>query len=104
MTGSTDGHGSPRGAETTGRIVVALFEERSGAEDAIRDLKNAGFTDEQIGVATQDRVGAGEARSEGSSVDDEPGRKPQLGWPKAPRSARLPEASSAGWWGWSARS
>jgi hypothetical protein len=74
MTGSTDGQGSPRGAETTGRIVVALFEERSEAEDAIRDLKNAGFTDEQIGVATQDRVGAGEARSAGSAVDDEPGR------------------------------
>jgi hypothetical protein len=74
MTGSTDGHSSPRGAETTGRIVVALFEERSEAEDAIRDLKNAGFTNEQIGVATQDRVGAGKARSEETPVDDDPGR------------------------------
>jgi hypothetical protein len=74
MTGSTDGHSSPRGAETTGAIVVALFEERAEAEDAIRDLKNAGFTNEQIGVATQDRVEAGEARSEGGAVDDEAGR------------------------------
>jgi hypothetical protein len=69
-----------------GRIVVALFEQRSEAEDAIRDLKNAGFTNEQIGIATQDRVGAGkahtagetrgagEARSEGTPVDDDPGR------------------------------
>jgi hypothetical protein len=80
MTGSTGGHSSPRGAETIGRIVVALFEERSEAEDAIRDLKNAGFTNEQIGVATQERVGAGEARSaeearsEGTPVTDERAR------------------------------
>jgi uncharacterized membrane protein len=62
MTGSIDGRSSPRGAETTGRIIVALFEERAEAEDAIRDLKTAGFTNEQIGVATQDRTGAVEAR------------------------------------------
>jgi hypothetical protein len=80
MTGSTDGHSSPRGAETIGRIVVALFEERSEAEDAIRDLKNAGFTNEQIGVATQERAGAGwarspeEPRSEGTPATDEPAR------------------------------
>ena len=74
MTASTDGYSSPRGAETIGRIVVALFEERSEAEDAIRDLKNAGFTNEQIGVATQEMVGAGEARSEETPVGDEPAR------------------------------
>ena len=74
MTGSTNGNSSPRGAETTGVIVVALFEERSEAEGAIRDLKNAGFTNEQIGVATQDRVEAAKARSEGSTIDDEAGR------------------------------
>ena len=68
MTGSTNGNSSPRGAETTGVIVVALFEERSEAEGAIRDLKNAGFTNEQIGVATQDRVEAETAGSEGSAV------------------------------------
>jgi hypothetical protein len=55
-------------------IVVALFEERAEAEDAIRDLKNAGFTNEQIGVATQERVKVQKARSEGSGVDDEAGR------------------------------
>jgi hypothetical protein len=53
MTESNNGPSSPRGAETTGRIVVALFEARSEAEAAIRDLKNAGFTSEQIGLATQ---------------------------------------------------
>jgi hypothetical protein len=58
MTESINGQGTPVGAETTSRIIIALFEERSEAEDAIRDLKNAGFTNEQIGVATQDRAGA----------------------------------------------
>jgi hypothetical protein len=70
MTASTDGNSSPRGAETIGRTVVALFDERSEAEGAIRDLKNAGFTNEQIGVATQEGVGAGDDRS-GSEAEDE---------------------------------
>jgi hypothetical protein len=74
MTGSTEGHGSPRGAEQTGRIVVALFEEGAEAEDAIRDLKNAGFTNEQIGVATHDKVGAGKASREKGAREDEPER------------------------------
>src|SRR5215208_5178296 len=54
MTASTNGHSAPEGADTTGRIVVALFEDRSAAEAAIRDLKSHGFTDEHIGIATQD--------------------------------------------------
>src|SRR5437867_299648 len=74
MTGPTNGHSSPSGAETIGVTVVALFEERSEAEGAIRDLKNAGFTNEQIGVATQDRLEAEKAGSEESAVDDEAGR------------------------------
>jgi uncharacterized membrane protein len=59
MTGSIDGQSSPIGAETTGRIIVAVFEERAEAEDAIRDLQSAGFRNDQIGVATHDRPGAG---------------------------------------------
>jgi hypothetical protein len=47
------------GEGTTGRTVVGLFNNRQHAEAAIRDLKRAGFTDEQIGVAMQD---AGEQR------------------------------------------
>jgi hypothetical protein len=49
----------PDEAETTGRIVVALFDSRALAEAAIRALKNAGFSNEQIGVATQDHIGSG---------------------------------------------
>ena len=74
MAASTDGPSSPGGAGTTRVIVVALFEEHSKVEDAIRDLKDAGFTNEQIGVATQDRVEPERARSEGSAIDDEAGR------------------------------
>jgi len=39
---------------TTGRTVVGLFGGRGEAEAAIRELKAAGFTDSQIGVATKD--------------------------------------------------
>jgi hypothetical protein len=59
MKSSTDNPEFPEGAETVGRTVVALFVDRSRAERAIRELKQAGFRNEQIGVATQDRVGAG---------------------------------------------
>jgi hypothetical protein len=51
-------HESPVGhadQETTSRTVVGLFGERSRAEAAIRELKSDGFTDEQIGIATEDR-------------------------------------------------
>src|SRR5215213_3549857 len=40
---------------THGRTVVGLFTDRSDAENAIRELKNAGFSDSQIGVAMRDR-------------------------------------------------
>ncbi|HEX6107665.1 MAG TPA: YsnF/AvaK domain-containing protein [Gemmatimonadales bacterium] len=39
----------------TPRTVVGLFTERRHAEQAIRDLKAAGFSEEQIGVAMQNR-------------------------------------------------
>jgi hypothetical protein len=38
----------------TGLTVVSLFASRPLAEAAIRDLKRAGFADEQIGMAMQD--------------------------------------------------
>jgi hypothetical protein len=40
--------------QDTGRTVVGLFPQRSVAEAAIRDLKDAGFSDDRIGVALQD--------------------------------------------------
>ena len=43
-----------RPQETTGRTVIGVFPRRQPAEAAIRELKAAGFSDEQIGVAMQD--------------------------------------------------
>jgi hypothetical protein len=58
--------------ETTGRTVVGIFPTRTDAEAAIRELKAAGFTDQQIGVATQDGIGpdhpAGSAPADGAAV------------------------------------
>lgn len=54
--------------ETTGRIVVGLFGDRSAAEAAIHDLTAAGFSKEQIGVATQEQSGT---RDQTEEVGDE---------------------------------
>lgn len=40
---------------THGRTVVGLFTDRVEAENAIRQLKDAGFTEKQIGIAMRDR-------------------------------------------------
>jgi hypothetical protein len=46
--------------DTTGRTVVGLFARRPDAEGAIRDLKAAGFRDDQVGVALQDQQEQGD--------------------------------------------
>ena len=53
-------HDVPADQETTGRTVVGLFARRRDAEGAIRDLKTAGFRDDQIGVALQEREEQGD--------------------------------------------
>ena len=50
-----DSIGDDRDQETTGRTVVGMFRTRSNAEAASRDLKTAGFADEQIGVAMHEK-------------------------------------------------
>lgn len=42
---------------TSDRAVVAAFHSHAEAQQAVHDLKKAGFSDEQIGIATQDREG-----------------------------------------------
>ncbi len=42
-------------ATRTGRTVVGLFRDRGDAEQAMQELKDAGFTREQIGLAIKDR-------------------------------------------------
>jgi hypothetical protein len=55
-------HGIPdtRPQEITGRTVVGLFGRRARAEAAIRDLQAAGFPQDRIGVAVQERVEQGD--------------------------------------------
>lgn len=71
---SPNGNISAGGAQTTTRIVVALFRSRFAAEDAIRDLKEAGFTNEQIGMATQDRTEIQDDRETSADDRDEKGK------------------------------
>jgi hypothetical protein len=67
----------PNEPDTTGRTVVGLFNDRRHAEAAIRDLKAAGFTEEQIGIALQSTegeahiVGDPQASGEGQSHSGE---------------------------------
>ena len=50
--------------ETTSRTVVGLFSQHAAAEAAIRDLREAGFADDRIGVAMQERVKQGDLLEE----------------------------------------
>jgi hypothetical protein len=55
-----DSHDATAAQDTTGRTVVGLFARRGDADAAIRDLKTAGFKDDQVGVALQDREEQGD--------------------------------------------
>jgi hypothetical protein len=52
---------------TTRSTVAAVFTESEQAERAIRELKNRGFKDENIGIATRDRDETGRLREETGS-------------------------------------
>lgn len=51
-------------AEAQRDTVVGLFEDRSDAEQAITDLKQAGFSENDIGVAMRDRTAQGQLMEE----------------------------------------
>jgi uncharacterized protein (TIGR02271 family) len=46
-------------------VVVGVFEDRSAAQQAVNDLKNAGFNDNQIGFAMRDDTGANANMTDG---------------------------------------
>jgi hypothetical protein len=50
----------PAAQDTTSRTVVGLFARRRDADAAIRDLKAAGFRDDQVGVALQNKEEQGD--------------------------------------------
>ena len=55
-----DRHDETAAQDTTGCTVVGLFARRRDADAAIRDLKAAGFGDDQVGIALQDREEQGD--------------------------------------------
>jgi hypothetical protein len=57
-----------RPQEIIGRTVVGLFGHRAHAEAAIRDLQGAGFPQDRIGVAVQERVEQGDLLESGGGA------------------------------------
>jgi hypothetical protein len=64
-----DGIPDTRPQEITGRTVVGLFGNRAHAEAAIRDLQAAGFPQDRIGVAVQERVEQGDLLEGGGAAE-----------------------------------
>lgn len=64
MTSVPDYDRIPSSADTTGVTVVALFHNLGRAEAAVRALKEAGFTDQEIGVVMQDQEKPGRKRED----------------------------------------
>lgn len=93
---SPNGHASPGGTQTTGRTVVGLFKERPRAEDAIRDLKKTGFTNEQIGVVTRDRKGREEERPASDTRTEPKANDEELGKIVEDTAAGMAEGASVG--------
>ena len=50
--------------------VVAVFHSHAEAQKAVRDLKQAGFKDDQIGIASQDREGTYAEQTEGNMAEE----------------------------------
>jgi protein-L-isoaspartate O-methyltransferase len=65
MTSPGNDSRSSNAAQRVGRTVVGIFRNRPAAEDAIRDLKDAGYTSDQIAVATNDQSESKERVEEG---------------------------------------
>jgi hypothetical protein len=53
---------------TTQQTVVGVFDNPAQAQEAVRELRQAGFTDDQIGVVSQDREGNVEASGTGNQA------------------------------------
>ena len=61
---------STAGTTTDRDTVVGVFHSHSQAQKAVNDLKAAGYTDDQIGVVSQDADGTYEEQVEGSKAEE----------------------------------
>ena len=57
-------------ANTQRETVVGVFHSHAEAQKAVRDLKDAGFTDEQIGIASHDKEGTYQEQTEGNMAEE----------------------------------
>ena len=55
---------------TNRETVVAVFHTHAEAQQAVRDLKESGFTDEQIGIATKDHDGSYQEQTDGNMASE----------------------------------
>lgn len=55
---------------TDRETVVAAFHSHAEAQKAVRELKAAGFSDEQIGIATKDHEGSYQEQTEGNMAGE----------------------------------
>ena len=58
---------------SSGSTVVGVFEDRSHAEAAVRDLESAGFREDQVGIAYRDGGAATDRTGGGSEVTTDTG-------------------------------
>ena len=56
--------------ETSRETAIGVFHSHAEAQKAIRDLKQAGFNDDQIGIVSRDREGSFEEQMEGNKAGE----------------------------------
>ena len=69
-TGRKTNRHTDRETHTDRQTVVAVFHSPAEAQQAVRDLKVAGFTDQQIGIAAKDHDGSYQDQTEGSKAGE----------------------------------
>jgi hypothetical protein len=50
--------------------IVAVFHSHADAQPAVRELKENGFSEDQIGIASQDREGSYREQTEGNQMEE----------------------------------
>lgn len=57
-------------ANTQRETIVGVFHSHAEAQKAVRELKAAGFTEEQIGIAANDKEGTFKEQTEGNMAEE----------------------------------
>ena len=54
----------------TGETLIAAFHSHAEAQRAVRELRAAGFTDQEIGIAAHDKEGSYQDQTEGNKAGE----------------------------------